>query len=154
MPFEKMRVQNLSFNPYLPVGSSDCNGHISRVRPRRSEKYGIRVFVFPLCLMSLWNTDTYLVQRSCPEHMLESKSPLFLSLSLSLSLSPLCPPSLALKSSCPNFTSGDTGWIISDRIAVQIFGQHFPSIPIPYSLYSYPISNTQAVVHKDLCIFI
>ena len=36
MPFEKIRLPNRVFNHYPPVGSGDCNGHISRLRPRSS----------------------------------------------------------------------------------------------------------------------
>jgi len=36
MQFENERVQHRGFNHYLPVGSSDCNGHVYRIMPRRS----------------------------------------------------------------------------------------------------------------------
>ena len=49
MPFEKISVPKMGFNPYLTVESSDCNGHISRFRPRGSEGCCTRVLVFPLC---------------------------------------------------------------------------------------------------------
>jgi len=33
-PFEKIKVPKRGIKPNLPVGSSDCNGNISRVRSR------------------------------------------------------------------------------------------------------------------------
>ena len=53
-----------------------------------------------------------------------------------LYLSPFLAPLISLESSCPMFTSGDPGWTISDRIAVQVFTQYFPSVfqsPIKYT---------------------
>ena len=41
MPFEKTRVPNMGINPHHPLGISDCNWHISIVRPRRNEGSGM-----------------------------------------------------------------------------------------------------------------
>ena len=75
------------FQPCLPDWSSDCNGHILIVRPRRNEASGTRVLVCPLCLISSWNTDTSLEMLYCPGQILESKHRLSLSFLISLSFS-------------------------------------------------------------------
>ena len=49
MPFEKIRMSNRVINPYLPLGNSDCNGSISRVRPRRSDYLIQNWWFFSLC---------------------------------------------------------------------------------------------------------
>ena len=45
MTFEKIRLLTWGFKAYHPMGCSDCNGHISRLRLRRSEESGTRVLV-------------------------------------------------------------------------------------------------------------
>lgn len=47
MPFEKIRMPKRGFNPYFPAGSSDSNGHIFRVRVRRSENLVQECWFFP-----------------------------------------------------------------------------------------------------------
>ena len=100
------------YKPCLPVWRSECKGHIFRVRPRRSEAYGTRVIVFPLCQIPSWNIDTCLMLRLCPGLLIGSKSAFSLSFYLYLSISLSPPP----------------GWDISSRRAFKVFAQHFPSI--------------------------
>ena len=62
----------------------------------------------------------------------------YLSLSLSVppSLAPLQPPSISLLNSCPNLTFGDLGHNNPNRVSVQAFTQHSPSVfwfPIKYT---------------------
>ena len=158
MPFEKIWVAKRGIKTYLPVGSSNCNRYIYRVRPRRSEESCTRVLVFPFCSISSLNAEICMVLRFCPGLMLDSKSPsslslsspsifLFLSLSplsLSFSLSPLFLLSLfSLSSLSPylqlcllNFLLNPplpslTVVILDDIsaiIAVQVFTPKFPSV--------------------------
>lgn len=110
---------------------SDCNGHISRVRPGSSEASGTRVLVYPLCLISSWNTETSSEMLSCPGLLLESKCPLYLSFylypSFHLSCFPLHTNSFSLESSCLTFSRVDPEWNILARRVVQVFTQNFPS---------------------------
>ena len=117
---------------------NDGNGHISRVRPRRSEESGTKVLDFPMCPHILLKPRNLLGAEIMPwtlasfEISFISVS-LGLTLSLSLSLYPILPPSIYLSSSLPKVTCGDPGWHISAK--VQVFSQHFPSIfisPIKY----------------------
>ena len=67
----------------------------------------------------------------------------FVSLYVSLSLSPIHSPSLSLESSFPKFTCGYPRCNISPRISVQDFTHHFP-------LSSVSLSNIKAVVQKEI----
>lgn len=78
---------------------------------------------FPLCQISSWNANTCLALRSCPGQLLFQT--LFIFHSFSLSTSPFCTFSWNL---LPQVTSGDPGWHILARVAVQVFTQKFPSV--------------------------
>lgn len=116
------------YNPYLPVGSSECNGQISRVTPMRIEVSGTRVQILLWSQVYTWITDTSLPKSlaldSCWNQNLFYHS-LWLFHSLSLAPSPSFTPSRIL---LPQVYLSDTGWNISARKAVQVFTQHFPSV--------------------------
>ena len=88
MPFEKVRRPNRGFNTYFPAGRCDCNGHISRVRPRRSEEPATRVlfFFFSHVLDILLKHRHLLGAKILPRTVAWIKIS-FMSLSLCLSLS-------------------------------------------------------------------
>jgi len=52
MPFGKIRVTKMGFNPYHPEGNSNCNGQIYIVSPRKNDESGTSVLVFPISQIS------------------------------------------------------------------------------------------------------
>ena len=135
MPLEKMRVTRRGFNTYLPAGSSDCNGHISRVRPRQIQNLVQECWIYHFFEYPPLKKDTCMVLRSCPGLLLESKSPVSHSLYIYLSLSPILPPSLSLESSCLMFTWGDPGWNISHDSSLSLYTTFSHCHLIPYQIY-------------------
>ena len=78
-------------NNNLSVGSSERKSHISKVMPIRIEGSGTRELFLPWSRTSVWTTDTFSALISYHGLLIESKTPLSLFLSDSLSLNPAAP---------------------------------------------------------------
>lgn len=86
MPFEKIMLLNMGVNASFPSGSSACNGHISRVRPKRSENLMQESWNI-FCVQYSPETDSGFEMRLCPGLLLVSNYHFSLTFSLSLSSS-------------------------------------------------------------------
>ena len=141
MPCEKIRVLNCGFNVYIPAWSSSYNGHISRVKPTRSEESGTSVLVIPLCQISSWNTNTCLVLNSFPWKLHQIKS---VCLTLSLLFSLL---QFLLNPHAPILP------VVSlDEIYQQVVNSK--SLPKIFSNYSVPLSSKTWWSRKNTCVCI